>query len=200
MRYLIGIDESGRGPLAGPLMVGAVMVGREFDIRKAFPDARDSKVMSAAKREAVYADVLTRAKAGELTFCVRVASAASIDTYGISEMTRRAVYDAVCALAPEPAGVRVLLDGLLHAPSEYSQETIIHGDSIEPLISLASIVAKVRRDRMLVRFSKKYPEYGLEVHKGYGTLAHRRAIEKHGLTPLHRRSFCKALILAKESV
>ena len=92
-------------------------------------------------------------------------------------------------LAPEPAGVRILLDGSLYAPEEYTQETIIRGDVSEPIISLASIAAKVRRDRLMRGFAKKYPEYLFDIHKGYGTRKHYEAIEKHGLCDIHRKSW-----------
>ena len=92
-------------------------------------------------------------------------------------------------LAPDSALVHVLLDGALKAPPEYSQETIINGDELIPIISLASIAAKVTRDRLMVELSKKYPEYSFEKHKGYGTAAHYEALKKHGPCDIHRRSF-----------
>lgn len=92
-------------------------------------------------------------------------------------------------MAPEPRGVHVLLDGLLYAPREYSQETIIGGDELEPIIALASIVAKVRRDRLMRRLARRYPKYHLEEHKGYGTKSHYAAIQKYGLSDIHRHTY-----------
>ena len=92
-------------------------------------------------------------------------------------------------LAPDPTEVRVLLDGLLHAPEEYEQETIIKGDALEPVISLASIAAKVRRDRLMKRLALAYPEYFFEVHKGYGTKKHYEALKKWGPSDIHRKTF-----------
>jgi len=94
-------------------------------------------------------------------------------------------------VAPEPAHTHILLDGLLTAPLEYEQETIIGGDESEPIIALASIAAKVRRDRLMRRFAELYPHYGFDIHKGYGTVAHREELARHGLCKIHRRLFCK---------
>ncbi len=96
---------------------------------------------------------------------------------------------AVRFLAPEPNGVSVFLDGLLKAPEEYDQQTIIGGDEAVPIIALASIAAKVVRDRLMTRFAKQFPEYGFEIHKGYGTEMHYKMLKKHGLCDIHRRSF-----------
>jgi ribonuclease HII len=193
-RWLIGVDEAGRGPLAGPVAVGVVAAHEGFNARKAFPGLNDSKKLSPQKREELYATLLRLAKAGELRFCVRYSAATTIDRIGIARAVRSAVHRGVRALAPEPHSTKVLLDGLLHAPVEYEQKTIIGGDSIEPLIMLASVAAKVRRDRLMRRLSRAFPNYGFEVHKGYGTAAHYRALRREGLCEAHRKSFCKNLI------
>lgn len=104
------------------------------------------------------------------------------------------LYKGVRTLAAKPYGVRIMLDGLLHAPEEYKQQTIVRGDVTEPIISLASIAAKVERDRLMKKLAKKYPNYAFEVHKGYGTAKHRKAIKRFGLSDIHRQSFCKNLI------
>lgn len=195
MRYLIGVDEAGRAPLAGPVSVGAVMVPKTFDVLKMFPDVKDSKLLSAKKRDEIYEEVVARERAGELDFCVRFADHAYIDTYGITRAVRRATQRSVAALAPSAEGIRILLDGLLYAPSRYEQETIVHGDALVPIISLASVVAKVRRDRLMVRFSKKFPQYGFEAHKGYGTQSHREAIRRFGLCEIHRISYSRKFAL-----
>lgn len=189
MQWLVGVDEAGRGPLAGPVAVGVVAVPRRFDIRRAFPGINDSKQLSEGQREEIYAETLGRHRAGDIKLCARLAGPLYIDTHGIVRAVRRGVWGGVRRVAG-PDNSYVKLDGLLVAPPEYRQETIVKGDALEPVISLASIVAKVRRDRLMKRLAQAYPQYGFEAHKGYGTLAHRRAIEEHGLCALHRRSFC----------
>jgi ribonuclease HII len=192
--FLMGIDEAGRGPLAGPVAVGLVMVRSGFNIKKHFPGVADSKQLSEKKREEIYALLCARKKAGDVLFCVRFASNTHIDEHGITRAVRHSIYKGVRTLAPSPKGVRIMLDGLLHAPEEYKQKTIVHGDVTEPIISLASIAAKVERDRLMKKLAKKYPNYGLEVHKGYGTKKHREAIRRFGLSGIHRKSFCTKLI------
>lgn len=189
MQWLVGVDEAGRGPLAGPVSVGVVAVPRRFNIKKAFPGVDDSKKLTEAIREEIYEEALARAKAGDIKLCARLAGALYIDTHGITRAVRRGVWSGVRYVAA-PEESFVLLDGLLKAPPEYRQETIIKGDSLEPVISLASVVAKVRRDRLMKRLAQEYPQYGFEVHKGYGTVGHRAALQKFGLCELHRRSFC----------
>lgn len=179
--------------MAGPVAVGILLAPAKFNIAKHFPDAADSKILTEKKREEMYERILLFSRTGELRFCVRFASAELIDKIGISKAVRRALYSGVRFLAPEPKSkeksVQILLDGSLHAPEEYTQETIIRGDASEPIISLASIVAKVRRDRLMRGFAKKYPEYFFDIHKGYGTAKHYAAIAKHGLCDIHRKSW-----------
>ncbi|MBC7836460.1 ribonuclease HII [Acetobacteraceae bacterium] len=188
-RLILGVDEAGRGPLAGPVAVGVVAAPNGFDFRL-LAGVRDSKQMSELGREIWYEKLRVLEQEEGLRHIVVFSSANSIDTYGITRAVRRAVYKGVRTLAPEYAGVKVLLDGLLHAPKEYEQETIIKGDETEPLISLASIAAKVRRDRLMRRLSLRFPEYGFEIHKGYGTKMHREALIKLGLCDIHRKTFC----------
>jgi len=194
VRYLIGIDEAGRGPLAGPVAVGAVMVPTDFDW-SVLEGVRDSKKLSEKKREEFFARAVELEESQVLRFAVSTSSAAYIDTYGIVPAIKRALAEALSRLEAEPKDCRVLLDGSLRAPAEYiRQETIIRGDDTEPVISLASIMAKVTRDRLMKQISSKYPEYDFHVHKGYGTLAHRRIIATSGLCDLHRRTFCTRLL------
>lgn len=188
--FLIGVDEAGRGPLAGPVAVGVVAVTKGFDIKKAFPSVADSKKLTPKKREEIFVLAESLKKKGILRYVVVFASAHAIDTKGITHAVRACVYKGVKRLAASPEGVEVLLDGLLHAPPEYRQQTIIRGDATEPIISLASIVAKVCRDRLMCRLAKRFPKYGFEVHKGYGTRAHTAAIKKFGLCEVHRQTFC----------
>lgn len=189
MRFIFGVDEAGRGPLAGPVSVGVVAVQEGFDVAREFPGVADSKKLSEKKRERVFEMLKDRARDGDVRFVVEFENAEEIDKEGIAQVIRRAITRAVRALAPDPAHARVQLDGALHAPPAYAQETIIGGDALIPIISLASIAAKVSRDRLMIEFSKQYPHYGFEKHKGYGTKAHYAALEKHGLCIIHRRSF-----------
>ena len=189
--FLLGVDEAGRGPLAGPVAVGVVKVAKGFNFRKHFFDAKDSKVLSESKREEIYERMLLFREKKMLDFTVVFSSAKQIDTLGITKAVHAALYKGVYKLAPNPRGVSVVLDGLLHAPVEFKQKTIIRGDATQAVISLASIAAKVERDRLMKRLAKKYPLYGFEKHKGYGTALHRHCIQKAGLSVLHRRSFCK---------
>lgn len=193
-RYSIGIDEAGRGPLAGPVAVGIIMAPKNFDITKAFPCVADSKKLSEKKREEIFVLLKQKCKRmSSLRYIVVFASAKIIDKRGISYAVQHSIYKGIRILAPDPTECHVVLDGLLKAPPEYSQQTIIRGDASEPIISLASIAAKVTRDRLLCRLAKKYPGYGFEKHKGYGTAAHYAAIERYGLCALHRRSFIHTL-------
>ena len=189
MRFTLGVDEAGRGPLAGPVAVGVVAVPEGFDVAKEFPGVADSKAISEKRREAVFEMLKARVALGDARFAVEMRSAQDIDQDGIAIAVRDAVYRAVNTLAPDAALVEILLDGSLHAPPEYRQKTIIDGDVLVPIISLASIAAKVTRDRLMHELAQQYPEYGFEKHEGYGTKAHYEALREHGLCALHRRTF-----------
>lgn len=195
---LIGVDEAGRGPLAGPVAVGVVAIEEGFDLLAAFPGLNDSKKLSEKKREALYALLLEEAKKGTVRAKVCFSSEKLIDRKGIAFAVRDALTRGVRALAPDATGVRVVLDGSLKAPKEYTQETIIGGDAIEPAIMLASVAAKVSRDRLMHKLAQEYPAYGFEKHKGYGTKAHQQAIREHGLSVVHRKSFCRSVIAITE--
>ncbi len=193
-KFIIGIDEAGRGPLAGPVSVGAVLVPRDFDF-SVFSKVADSKKMTEKARGETYKEVRTLARKGGIHFSVALISASVIDRVGISKAVARGIEQILKKLDVAPSEVEVRLDGLLHAPPEYVfQKTIIKGDVTEPAISLASIMAKVTRDRWMVRTSKKYPAYSFHVHKGYGTALHQQAIRSVGLLKLHRKSFCKKFV------
>lgn len=189
MRFVLGVDEAGRGPLAGPVAVGVVAVPEGFDVAQEFPGVADSKALSEKKREALFRQLEGRAKTGDVRFSVEFGEAGDIDARGIAAVVRDAVSRAVNALAPDAALVEVLLDGALKAPAEYAQRTIIGGDASVPLISLASIAAKVTRDRLMVNLSARFPQYGFERHKGYGTRAHYEALAAHGPCEIHRSSY-----------
>lgn len=188
-KYIIGIDEVGRGPLAGPVAIGAILATPHALL--AFAAIKESKQLSEKKREFWNAQIL-EACSEELKSAVAYVSAAEIDAIGIAPAIRKAIDEGLCQLGADPRECRVLLDGGLRAGEEYGdQETIIGGDAKETIIAMASVVAKVSRDRLMVSLSETYPEYGFAKHKGYGTKAHMEAIKAHGLSKEHRRSFCK---------
>src|SRR3989344_5230925 len=200
-RYLIGIDEAGRGPLAGPVSVAVIatlsrlnldnkMARVTLAIDKSLGVLRDSKKLSAEKREQWFAWLKQKQKKGKLKFAVSLVGEKIIDRQGIVEAVKIGIKRCLYRLSLNPNQCQVLLDGSLKAPKIYrNQKTIIRGDEKIPLIMLASIVAKVTRDRKMIRLAKKFPHYGFEIHKGYGTRAHYRALHRRGLSPLHRRSF-----------
>jgi ribonuclease HII len=188
---IVGIDEAGRGPLAGPVAVGVVAVSESFDILAAFPGLNDSKKLTQKKREALYELLLEEGKKGNLQAKVCFASEKTIDTRGIVYAVTSALVRGITALAPEPENHFIYLDGSLKAPKSYSQQTVIGGDGTIPSIMLASVAAKVVRDRLMERLSHEYPEYGFSSHKGYGTKTHYAALTKHGPCKIHRRSYLK---------
>ncbi len=191
MKFLIGIDEVGRGPIAGPVAVGA-FVFLTPTAKKLFRGVKESKQLSEEKREEWYAKILEIKKAGHIDFHVSFQSEKIIDSKGLSFAIKKCLETSLKKLKINPQKCTVLLDGGLKAPPEYiHQKTIIKGDVKETVIALASICAKVQRDRKMKLLGKKYPEYGFEVHKGYGTKAHYEAIERAGLHVLHRRSFIR---------
>ncbi len=188
-KFTIGIDEVGRGPIAGPVAVGA-FVFLVPDASSHFKGVKESKQLKEEKREEWFGRILEMQKKGLIDFEVTFQSEKVIDTKGISFAIKKALEMSIKRLKIDFKKTLVLLDGGLHAPAEYtSQKTIIKGDVKERVIAFASICAKVMRDRYMRKMAKKYPEYGFDVHKGYGTKRHYEAIKKYGLTDLHRRSF-----------
>ena len=212
MKYVIGIDEVGRGPIAGPVAVGifAVAAKSESEARlrlaKLFPKVKESKQLSEMKREMWYAKMLKAKKSGLIDFAVAFESEKAIDRLGIAVCIRKCIVKALDELVNAKSlshevikteDVLVLLDGGLKAPADFtSQKTIIKGDAKKSVIALASIAAKVSRDRKMNNLARKYPDYGFESHKGYGTKAHYKAIEKQGILPVHRKSFLHPFELA----
>ena len=173
--------------MAGPVAVGVVALTPRM--RKKFRTIKESKQLSEEKREA-WVKIIKSEEGDELRTTVAMVSAKEIDRIGIVPAIRKALARAITKLKLNPSHCTVLLDGGLKAPPEYKkQQTIIRGDASETAIAMASVVAKVKRDRLMVALEKKHPHYGFAQHKGYGTKAHYRAIKKHGLTALHRRSF-----------
>ena len=198
--FTIGVDEAGRGPLAGPVSVGVALVPVDFDWAH-IPDVNDSKKLTEKKREEIFEIAKKLKKEGKLDYAVSMVGAKAIDTNGIvpsitigmNRAMKRVVGDYTDYCAYD-----VKLDGGLKAPKEFiHQETIIKGDSKEKSIGLASIMAKVTRDRYMVRKSASpiFAPYTFAQHKGYGTKKHREAIAKYGLSEEHRKSYCKNIVL-----
>lgn len=188
--YIIGIDEAGRGPLAGPVSVGICIAPHDFDFT-IFKNLKDSKKLSEKRRVEILAQMKELQNTKTINFSVALVSNKMIDDKGIAFAITSAIKALLNKINIEPHKVKILLDGGLRAPDEYIyQETIIKGDEKEPVISLASIAAKVTRDLHMIKLANDYPEYGFEIHKGYGTAKHREAIKKHGQSIVHRRTFC----------
>jgi ribonuclease HII len=185
-RYVIGIDEVGRGPLAGPVTVAGYRTTTNRAAK--FAKQKDSKALSARRREEI-AHALRREKNAD--FAISSVSAKTIDRIGISAAIRRAIGRVMSKLAPSPDNTLVLLDGGLTVDQRFSQQTIIKGDTKVPVIAYASILAKVHRDTYMHRLAKKYPHYGFDTHVGYGTKKHVRAIKKYGPSDMHRKSFLR---------
>ena len=176
-RFIAGLDEAGRGCLAGPVAAAAVILG---DWRH--PEINDSKKLSPKKRETLYAEICSRA----LAWAVGVVEAETIDAINILQASRLAMRQAVHALSPEPDAV--LVDALTLDIAQ-PQEALVHGDAVSISIAAASIIAKVTRDRMMAEYEAKFPGYGFARHKGYGTELHLEALERLGPCALHRKTF-----------
>ena len=176
-----GIDEAGRGPLAGPVYAAAVILPTGCDI----PGLNDSKKLTEAKREALFDVICDRAVA----FGIGSADEKEIDAVNILQATYLAMRRAVEAL-PVPCDF-AMVDGNRMPPLPVPGRTIVKGDAQSASIAAASILAKVSRDRLMLQYARQYPAYGFEKHKGYGTKDHYAALEAHGPCPIHRLSFLK---------
>ena len=193
-KYLVGVDEAGRGPLAGPVAVGVAAVPEGFDW-KLLEGVTDSKKLTPENREAIFRRAYTLRREGKVSWSVSMVGAAHIDAKGIVHAINTAMRRGLKSVAGDPTSCRVLLDGALRAPSVYTnQETIIRGDQKEKVIGLASIVAKVTRDRYMERIAAlpEFVPYKFEQHKGYGTKMHRTTIMERGLSDVHRKSYCRS--------
>ena len=189
MKWIVGIDEAGRGPLAGPVAIGIVVVAETLDLLALFPTLNDSKKLSEKKREEIFVRLQEEIQKGTVVSLVTLVRAEKIDAKGIAVCIREAIANSLLKMIPDPLDHTVYLDGSLKAPEHYTQETVIGGDALIPAIMLASVAAKVTRDRYMKGQAKLYPEYLFEQHKGYGTKAHMEKIKEHGLCVIHRRSF-----------
>jgi ribonuclease HII len=184
-----GVDEAGRGPLAGPVVAAAVIL----DDLKPIAGLADSKTLSPRQRERLSAEIHARA----LCFSVAQASVEEIDRLNILQATLLAMRRAVMGLRLKPH--KVLVDGNRLPTLDIVAEAVIQGDRTVPAISAASILAKVARDRWCLEIDAEYPAYGFAAHKGYGTAQHLLALQTHGATPWHRRSFSPvARVLSRE--
>lgn len=182
-QVIVGLDEAGRGPLAGPVVAAAVVLDPEVKIY----GLDDSKKLSRQKREKIFSEIKTRAKHG-----VGLASSTEIDKYNIREATfvamKRAVKDLLPKLDNNPD--ILLVDGNAVIPNlTVEQQSIIDGDAKVNAIAAASIIAKVTRDNIIFEYAEEYPQYNFESNKGYGTAEHIAALEKYGSSPIHRKSF-----------
>ena len=174
-----GVDEAGRGPLAGPVVAAAVVFKSEFFI----PEVNDSKVIPYDARESLYTQIMRDA----LAVGVGVIDQNTIDEINILNATYKAMHAAIARLAPRPD--HLLIDGNRFNGDEIPFTTIIDGDALCFSIAAASIIAKVTRDRIMTEYDAKFPGYGFAKHKGYGTKEHREAIFRLGYCEIHRRSF-----------
>ena len=199
MNSTFGIDEAGRGPIAGPVAVGVFrsdlsIIDLKKSIKKTGLKLRDSKKLTHKERENWFEIIKKWKKEGKCDYSVTLVSAKEIDRIGIVPSINKALSNSLYKLQTTNYKL-VLLDGGLKAPKDFkNQKTIIKGDEKEPVISLASICAKVTRDRHMDKFSKKYPKYNFYMHKGYGTRSHYEVIYKYGITDIHRRTFLKKVL------
>jgi ribonuclease HII len=196
-QYLIGIDEVGRGPLAGPVGVGLCAIKKDKLViaKKIFKNFKDSKQLSEKQRYEWLEKIKSAEKDGILFYKVFMSSEKIIDEKGISFGIKSAMNKCLDFFDFNPETIEIRLDGSLHAKEEFkNQKTIIKGDEKELVIALASIVAKITRDEYMKKIAKKYPDYGFDVHKGYGTKSHRDIILKNGPSKIHRMSFLKKIL------
>jgi len=177
---IAGIDEAGRGPLAGPVVAAAVILPERF--RHAL--LNDSKQLTELRRESIYAELTANA---EVHWALAVVEVEEIERLNILRATHEAMRRAVAALAALPD--HVLIDGLPVHPFPIAQTALVGGDALSFSIAAASVIAKVTRDRIMVEMDARHPGYGFAQHKGYGTALHLAKLRAHGPCPIHRRSF-----------
>ncbi|MDY7034735.1 MAG: ribonuclease HII [Thermodesulfobacteriota bacterium] len=178
-RLVAGVDEAGRGPLAGPVVAAAVII----PVGERLSGIKDSKKLTERAREKAFSLINDRA----LAISIGVVSPKFIDEFNILKATLRAMKQAALALAPSPE--YLLIDGINAVPVSIPQKCLKKGDQLSQSISAASIMAKVYRDRIMHSYHERYPEYGFSKHKGYGTKHHLAAIERYGPSPIHRLTY-----------
>jgi ribonuclease HII len=182
-----GVDEAGRGPLAGPVVAAAAILPShwsESGLPRELKGLNDSKQLTEIQRESFFIFITT---CGEIKFAIAQIDAAVIDEINILQATHRAMNDALAQLNPPPQ--HALVDGRPVRTMRVPQTAIVKGDARSYSIAAASVLAKVTRDRLMQEFHVQFPAYGFDAHKGYGTAKHLAAIEKHGACPIHRKSF-----------
>lgn len=186
-RYIVGVDEVGRGPLAGPVVCAAVVMPLEEESLVVGVD--DSKKLSEKKREALAEEIRKKA----IAYTMVEVSEQIIDEINILEATKLGMKRAIEGLRlPDGSSPEVVLtDGNMTLDISLPQQSVIHGDALSYSIGAASIIAKVYRDHLMEEYAKEYPVYAFEKNKGYGTAAHIKAIKENGLCPIHRRTFTK---------
>lgn len=177
---IAGIDEAGRGPLAGPVSVAAVVLPEGFE----HGDLNDSKQLTEAKRERIYEELVS---CEDVRWSVALIHAEEVDSINILQATYVGMRRVALALQPQPEVV--LIDGRPVPNFPIKQQALVKGDALSLSIAAASVIAKVTRDRLMLEAAGKYPQYGFEKHKGYGTKLHLAKLAEHGPCPLHRRSF-----------
>lgn len=178
-RYIAGVDEAGRGPLAGPVSVAAVILPNDLYL----PKLNDSKKLSSKVREELFEEIHAKA----IAIGSALIDAKTIDRINIYQATINGMYESIFSLSPQPQ--KVLIDAVKLDRLSIPSESIIHGDAKSASIAAASIIAKVTRDHLMDAYDRQYPEYGFAQHKGYGTAAHLAALKKYGPCPIHRLSF-----------
>lgn len=194
-KWIIGIDEVGRGPLAGPVYVCGCAMEESVYKKINWRGLTDSKKLTPSARIVWYEFADEFKKEKKLKFVIENQSASNIDKYGINQSISKCIVKILEKLNIKPRDCYVLLDGGLKAPKEYkNQQTIIRGDQKKKIISLASVVAKVSRDELMQKLDKKYPDYKWGANKGYGTKVHIEAIVELGITPEHRMSYLSRIL------
>ena len=184
-QYIIGVDEVGRGPLAGPVVCAAVVM--PLDNNDLVVGVDDSKKVSIKKRETLSEEIKNRA----IAYTMVEVSEKIIDEINILEATKLGMKQAIERLNIPTEKAVVLTDGNMTLDIALPQHSVIHGDALSYSIGAASIIAKVHRDAMMDEYAKMYPQYAFEKNKGYGTAAHIQGIKEYGLCPIHRRTFTK---------
>lgn len=177
-KYIVGLDEAGRGPMAGPLVVGAVIFPRGYYNEK----INDSKKLTEKKREELYAVIIQDA----LAYQIEIIDVESVDRLNVYQASKKGMLDAIQHLSIRPD---FALTDAMPLGDAIAHQAIVKGDAKSLSIGAASILAKVTRDRIMNEYARIYPEYGFEKHKGYPTKQHKEALKKYGVTPIHRRSF-----------
>ncbi len=190
-KYYIGIDEVGRGPVAGPVTVCALLSLSDQNL-EGFKEVKDSKKLTEKGRKVWFKKIKEARDNNLIKFAVVSVNNKTIDKIGIVPSLSLCIKKCLEKLNTPPEETYIILDGSLKAPKHYkNQKTIIRGDEKEPLIAMASIVAKVSRDWYVSNLPEKYMVYNFEKHKGYGTKAHYAALKEHGISDIHRRTFLK---------